>query len=669
MKKAALGIRGAKSIRGADNWVTPYSQEEAYEYDNDDNDDAALIMPKHNPDLDELEFRLNHEVDSDFFMEPSKFHTTHRVIDVLGAQLLDTTTTTGTTTNPNQSNNGRTDPETLRKNNPAYKALKKQQQVVEEAIEHIAIVHCADMNKSVVHVGRVSRQFQETSSKVKSLRKQVQDIKETLGTSSTSTLSNNNNSNATTTTTTTTLQGGGGGGDLTSSAPLLHSEAQAAAMSLRELWLKKLECEAVLALLEKMEVVRAAPAEFDAYIRPRSLSTTGQHQHQHQQVRIGAAVVTLARAFDIAFNSHITYVPALQNVSQQITNRKQVADQIIWETLYQVLYLRTGNGAISVDSLKTGEVPIAATTTTTTTANASTSITPNLNSSSGAGGAGGAITTASVDSKLARTTTTSTTKMAGLKNPFLHRHMKFANDVEDDNYWDEDDEDQYSLSSQTSSSSFFSRESGSSSKLISSSTTTNDWKKYTRIMIPITLLEAELDLEQDELRCLEQYSGFNPTTNYWQDEEGRMLPKYHDHVLALRILVECLAQLGRLDDVDRTLHETLESELRKLAQAEQARTFMRLERGNVKRRGVQDLKDFRRHLRGILSLFGCVMVRLSHLAQILRHRIVSLYCSIVASAGAKREARAALSVGLIWYCECHFFFTNSHSFSFYPPNK
>ena len=41
--------------------------------------------------------------------------------------------------------------------NPACEALKGQQQVVEEAIEHLAMIHCADLNGSVVQVGRVAR--------------------------------------------------------------------------------------------------------------------------------------------------------------------------------------------------------------------------------------------------------------------------------------------------------------------------------------------------------------------------------------------------------------------------------------------------------------------------------------------------------------------------------
>ena len=41
------------------------------------------------PDLQELEERLNEEVNDEFFEDPRRFHTLHRVIDVLGMQLVD----------------------------------------------------------------------------------------------------------------------------------------------------------------------------------------------------------------------------------------------------------------------------------------------------------------------------------------------------------------------------------------------------------------------------------------------------------------------------------------------------------------------------------------------------------------------------------------------------
>ena len=53
---------------------------------------------------------------------------------------------------------------------PAYQRIRKQQRLVEEAIEHMAVKHCADLNSSVAAVGRMSRQFDEAKMRVRTLR-------------------------------------------------------------------------------------------------------------------------------------------------------------------------------------------------------------------------------------------------------------------------------------------------------------------------------------------------------------------------------------------------------------------------------------------------------------------------------------------------------------------
>lgn len=476
-------------------------------------------------DLDRLEHRLKDEVDEDFFDDPRKFHTLHRVIDVLGAQMDDGPVTT------TAALFGTTNPEVLRNNNPAYRALKKQQHVVEDAIEHMAVRYCADLNSSVVQVGKVARQFSDAVSMVRHLRRQVRDIKETLGSSN----------------------------PVGSTTETGATAAQAAAMSLRELWLKKLECEAVLTLLEKMDIIRAAPAQFDRLIQPPG------------PCRIGAAVVTLSRALKIAFSPNVACVSALQNITKQITDRKQRADQIIWDTLFDVIYLRTGNGVAEApnNSKKMPETIVVQ--------SSAASVASDKNY---------------------------------MKNPFITKHRLALAHTDKD---DDDDDD--------SMASWFSHESEDHEK------TGARYAHVSKMVIPVALLEAELDLEADEQRCLEESmlaGDLGYELSMWDEEhQGRNLPRYTDHVLPLRILVECLAKLERLDDVERTMNETLHQEIRKLAQKEQARTFQRLEKLNPSRRRSQDLKDFRRHLTGLLSSFGCVMVRLSHLAQILRFRIVS----------------------------------------------
>ena len=126
--------------------------------------------------------------------------------------------------------------------------------------------------------------------------------------------------------------------------------------------------------------------------------------------------------------------------------------------------------------------------------------------------------------------------------------------------------------------------------------------------------------------------------------------------------MESLGRLNRLDDVERTVAENVDRELRRLASWEQGRTFARLERSQQhrhhhsrhhhlstasaakkKKRGSEIMGDhyhhhhhddgyygrggevlcpieIRRHLIHLLHAFGRVTLRLTHLAQIMRHR-------------------------------------------------
>jgi hypothetical protein len=175
--------------------------------------------------------------------------------------------------------------------------------------------NCADFNGSVIQVGKVARQFVEAVSKVRNLRRQVRDIADTLGAN----LANPNEAMTT-------------GNKAVNAAPPARSQ-NAAAMSLRELWLKKLECEATLSLLEKLDIIRAASSRFDALIRP--------------PCRIGAAVLTIGKALKTMFSDDVAQVQALHKIMEQLMLRKQKSEEIIWDTLHDVIYLRTGNGLVT----------------------------------------------------------------------------------------------------------------------------------------------------------------------------------------------------------------------------------------------------------------------------------------------------------------------------------
>jgi hypothetical protein len=505
------------------------------------------------PDLAKLEGRLTKEVDDELFQDPRRFQTLHRVIDVLGMQLGTDDIAIQNKTDYN-----------IHKNS-AYKELKEQQKVIEDAIEHLALTHCQDLNGSVVQVGSVARQFNDAVTQVRSLRKQVKEIQETLGAGNTSS---------------TKEQG-------------TASAAAASAMSLRELWLKKLEAEAVLALLDKLDRIRAAPLQFDAYLK------------QH---RIGAATIVVAQALDTMFSSDVSQVQALHKIMEQLMMRKQKAEEVVWELLMDVLFLRTGNGRAELLAFGSSRKALLDSDLHPKDAprEAKVNSAPQAVEFFDHGNHG---MTNPFLSKMMRFALDYDLQVESLQNPMYLQEINDDTIVEED-FYDDDDEPNISLS-----------QPGGPSNSVSST-----------FIIPQSVMDAEFELESEERRSLEEFK-------YHRGNDRKALdrPMYMDHVLALRTLVECLVRLRRLDDVERILTDVLEKELASLIQREQARTFLRVEGStthNLQRRGryamlmtkagaTTDLRDFRKHMASAISAFGNVQVRLTHLSQIIRHRIVS----------------------------------------------
>ena len=557
-----------------------------------------------NPDLAELEQRLTDEVDDEFFRDPRKFSTLHRVIDVLGMQL----------TEGGGGGDGGYDPSSGSSvnqidKNPAYRDLKDQQMVVEEAIEHLALIHCADLNGSVVQVGRVARQFHDAVTQVRTLRKQVKEIQETLG------ASHNDATAGTTTNSNTNSNGNTNNNNNTQD----RSSAAQSAMSLRELWLKKLESEAVLALLDKLDRIRAAPRLFDSYLEQR---------------RIGAAVTTVAKGLETMFSSDVAQVQALHKIMEQLMNRKQKAEEVVWELLMDVLFLRTGNGPAQV---------LAASSSTTTSSNGMHKTSLVTMSS-----AGSVVSNDSANKKNALNVSTNGTSATqdhhrqhllsmNHRNPFLDSKTRFALDIDL----------QADLSANSNRNNDF--DETEDDLFVDDGVDENNAEAQQRrkldMVVPTGMMEAEFDLEGEERRSLEEQSYANANSSNGRSRSSSSKKKtrvtYLDHVLGLRTLVECLVRLRRLDDVERILVDALEQELPALVQREQARTFLDVEQSSShimgkksgryqmllqKAGATTDLRDFRKHLAHMISAFGNVYLRLVHLAQIIRHRIVSLSC-------------------------------------------
>jgi hypothetical protein len=546
------------------------------------------------PDLTNWEQRLTEEVDEEFFEDPRRFHTIHRVIDVLGMQMADDGGTVATNSTALLSQH-------LEKN-PAYRALKDQRNVVEDAIEHLASIHCTDLNGSVVQVGRVARQFHDAVTQVRTLRKQVKEIQETLG--ATGQLAPQQQQ-----------QPGQSQQQLSQQQQqqqqVATSAAAQSAMSLRELWLKKLEAEAILSLLEKLDQIRAAPKQFDAYLKAH---------------RIGAAVVTVAQALDTMFQSDVAQVQALHKIMEQLMIRKQWAEELVWEILMDVLFLRTANGSAQIVAFGS-----------TTAAQLATHKAAHAAQDGGNTAAGSASTKDHDTSKSGKNEETSdvehatpqesleyTISKSGIANPFLTVKMRFALEYD------------LKVNSLSTSLLLDHQRTGDMDRMDDDFYEDDETVvKDANYVIPQSTMEAEFDLEAEERRSLDE----RRLQVHASVLEAETKPTYLDPVLGLRTLVDCLVRLRRLDDVERILNDVLEKELSGLVQREQARTFLRVEGSSsqqMRNKGgrltmlaskagaTTDLRDFRRHLSNILSAFGNVMQRLMHLAQIIRHRIVSI---------------------------------------------
>ncbi|EJK71508.1 hypothetical protein THAOC_07043, partial [Thalassiosira oceanica] len=111
---------------------------------------------------------------------PEEFHALNRVIDIIGAEITDGRSSAAFAGSGNRNGGGGGGDEVSFGHVPAYQRIRKQQRLVEEAIEHMAVRHCADLNSSVAAVGRMSRQFDEARMRVRTLRRQVRDVKDSL---------------------------------------------------------------------------------------------------------------------------------------------------------------------------------------------------------------------------------------------------------------------------------------------------------------------------------------------------------------------------------------------------------------------------------------------------------------------------------------------------------
>jgi len=553
-------------------------------------------------DLADLEHMLNVEVDEDFFAEPRYFHTLRRVINVLGIQLND---------DAYDDQSGKS----LLERNPAYQNLQKQASVVESAIEHMSRVYCNALNRSVIQVGRIAREFDDAIGKVEGLRRQLRVIQETIGARERAANKEKLDKEGETS---GDAPEEGQGDMIVASTPSAH-------MSLRELWMKKLESEALLSLIAKINIVREAPGRFDNL-------TAGEHKN----CRIGAATLCLTEALNTMFSDDVSQVDALSQILENLMTRKGIAASILWETLEDILYLRTANGSVldfEVSDTSTQQQllqdplkqPIDKKQEKRSSAVESPLVVQKAVHFDGE-------SVAEDQEKVEQEKLPMVARR--IYNPFHKNYVLLC--VEDTG-----DRDDLSVDSQASESSdgsnkdeldYQENENDENTRRMKRSLSAESMasdeggdgdgqgRRERKMMIPMSVVKTEVDLVADEMRCYD----FETTQLSKQSVQQRYLPRYTDPVLSLRLVTDCLARIGQLPLAESILLKNVEAEIKSVIQKEQARTFYRLDRRKPSQRmrmrgkAADELKDLRRHFMAILSSFGCIMMRLSHFAELSR---------------------------------------------------
>lgn len=355
-----------------------------------------------------------------------------------------------------------------------------------------------------------------------------------------------------------------------------------------------------------MEIIRRAPSGFDALIRPLDGGPC----------KIGAAVVVLTESLAIMFSDDVAMVQAFDRIVEQLMTRKQRAEEVLWATLVDVLYRHGDGTGIDEERKRRERMERRA---------------------------------RAIEAAVARGEQPANSVISGDSD-------EDDSDSCSNSHTDKSYEEDNSTKSGGKSSTGGSKATTTSTNSVGASTGTSNIVQMKR-MVGRAILESDIDLENDELRCLEEPASWgtvHPSSHtvlpasFMYPEQA--LPRYTDPVLALRILVECLTKLKRLDDVEQYLSEGMDLEIRQVAMREQAKTVARLERqrgrtkmsfgegevivGGEGMRGAvaavaDNLKEFRIHLNKLLKAFGGVMTRFLHLAQILRHKIVSTLNSFI----------------------------------------
>lgn len=177
--------------------------------------------------------------------------------------------------------------------NESYRKLKEQQATVSSAVSYITSTHYTSLNASVVAIGGVSRKFEDALAEVKRMRADIKTVKGRVE-------------------------------DRMDSSP---SQQCVSSDTLRSLYSKKAECNAVIDILEKLERLKESERVYDDFSR---------------EGRVWAATNHLSESLSTLFSPSVASIAALSTVSEVLMRLKQDGEDFLVGMVMDVVYLRTG---------------------------------------------------------------------------------------------------------------------------------------------------------------------------------------------------------------------------------------------------------------------------------------------------------------------------------------
>ena len=220
----------------------------------------------------ELDKGLSDSISPQFFMEPKSFRSIVEILNVIDAKA----SLSGGSSN-------RTVLGSLKEDNPAYNALLEQRRIANDVIEMVVKFEHGGLNYTMETMTEVVKEYNRGREDVRSLRK---SLSETTG---------------------------------------VLTAKKNGQISMRDLWLKKVEAEESLRIMRDLEFLKETPLRL---------------QRLMQQRRYLSAVLNLNKATFIMFGEDLVAVPGLMLVREQLMETKgSILESVVTELQATVMGL------------------------------------------------------------------------------------------------------------------------------------------------------------------------------------------------------------------------------------------------------------------------------------------------------------------------------------------